>query len=107
MSTKYVSLLMYDLPMRTEKEIREYNRFRKNIIKKGYYQLQESVYIMNSNTKERIETVEKQLSLIIPKNSSVRTLLLTEDQFKKMKIISGEMTKGEVIARNERKLLEY
>ena len=62
---------------------------------------------MNSNTKERIETVEKQLSLIIPKNSSVRTLLLTEEQFKKMKIISGKMTKGEVIARNEKRLLEY
>ncbi len=107
MSTRYVGLLMYDFPMRTDEEIREYNHFRKNIIRKGYYQLQESVYIMNSNTKERIETVEKQLSLIIPKNSSVRTLLLTEEQFKKMKIISGKMTKGEVIARNEKRLLEY
>ena len=41
MSTRYVGLLMYDFPMRTDEEIREYNHFRKNIIRKGYYQLQE------------------------------------------------------------------
>ena len=39
---------MYDLPMQTEEELREYQRFRKNIIGKGYYQLQKSVYIINS-----------------------------------------------------------
>ncbi len=107
MSTKYIGLLMYDLPMTTEEEVRAYNYFRKNIIRKGYYQLQESVYIISSNTKERIETIEKQLSMIIPKNSSVRTILLTEEQFNKMKIISGEMTKGEKILRNKKSILEY
>ena len=45
--------------------------------------------------------------MIVPENSSVRTLILTEDQFKKMKILSGEITIGEKIIRKETKILEY
>ena len=74
---------MYDLPMQTEEELREYQRFRKNIIGKGYYQLQKSVYIINSNTKERIEKIEKELIMEVPRSSFVRSLILTEEQFKK------------------------
>ena len=89
MSINYIGLLMYDLPMQTEEELREYQRFRKNIIGKGYYQLQKSVYIINSNTKERIEKIEKELIMEVPRSSSVRSLILTEEQFKKIKVISG------------------
>lgn len=83
MSINYIGLLMYDLPMQTEEELREYQRFRKNIIGKGYYQLQKSVYIINSNTKERIEKIEKELIMEVPRSSFVRSLILTEEQFKK------------------------
>ncbi|RRD39663.1 CRISPR-associated endonuclease Cas2 [Leptotrichia sp. OH3620_COT-345] len=107
MSIKYIGLLMYDFPMQTDIEIKEYNNFRKMIIKKGYYQIQKSIYIMSSNTKERIETTEKQISVMIPKNSSVRTLLLTEEQFRKMKVLSGEITMGELILKNKNRILEY
>lgn len=106
MSINYIGLLMYDLPMQTEEELREYQRFRKNIIGKGYYQLQKSVYIINSNTKERIEKIEKELIMEVPRNSSVRSLILTEEQFKKIKVISGQITIGEIIVKKN-KILEY
>ena len=94
MSINYIGLLMYDLPMQTEEELREYQRFRKNIIGKGYYQLQKSVYIINSNTKERIEKIEKELIMEVPRSSSVRSLILTGEQFKKIKVISVQVTIG-------------
>ena len=106
MSINYIGLLMYDLPMQTEEELREYQRFRKNIIGKGYYQLQKSVYIINSNTKERIEKIEKELIMEVPRSSSVRSLILTEEQLKKIKVISGQITIGEIIVKKN-KILEY
>ena len=77
----------------------------KKLIEKGYYQLQKSVYIMRSKTKEKIELAEKQLSMLAPENSSIRSIILTEDQFQKMKILSGEVTIGERILNS--KILEF
>ncbi len=107
MSIKYIGILMYDFPMKTPRERKEYRRFRKYIIKKGYYQMQKSIYITGSATKEKIMLMEKHLIKTVPKQSSIRTLLLTEEQFKKMKILSGEMTLAEIIFRKRRRLLEF
>ena len=105
MSTEYIGLIMYDLPMQTDNEILRYKNFRKKLIEKGYHQLQKSVYIIRSKTKEKIELAEKQLSILAPENSSIRSIILTDEQFQKMKIISGEATMGEKISNS--KILEF
>lgn len=105
MSTEYIGLIMYDLPMQTDNEILRYKNFRKKLIEKGYYQLQKSVYIIRTKTKEKIELAEKQLSILVPENSSIRSIILTDEQFQKMKIISGEATMGEKISNS--KILEF
>ena len=105
MSIEYIGMIMYDLPMHTDNEILRYKNFRKKLIEKGYYQLQKSVYIMRSKTKEKIELAEKQLSILAPENSSIRSIILTDEQFQKMKIISGEATMGEKISNT--KILEF
>lgn len=105
MNTEYIGLIMYDLPMQTDNEILRYKNFRKKLIEKGYYQLQKSVYIIRSKTKEKIELAEKQLSILAPENSSIRSIILTDEQFQKMKIISGEATMGEKISNS--KILEF
>ena len=107
MSIEYIGLLMYDMPMQTDIEILEYKNFRKKLIEKGYYQLQKSVYIVRSKTKEKIELVEKQLTMLAPKNSSIRSIILTEEQFQKMKVISGDTTLGEKILNDKNKILEF
>ena len=83
MNTKYVGIILYDFPMQSQEDILEYRSFRKSIIGKGYYQLQESVYIVNSDTKEHIETIEKEVSIIASSRASIRSLILTEEQFKR------------------------
>ena len=105
MSIEYIGMIMYDLPMHTDNEILRYKNFRKKLIEKGYYQIQKSVYIMRSKTKEKIELAEKQLSMLAPENSSIRSIILTEDQFQKMKVLAGEVTMGEKISQN--KILEF
>lgn len=107
MSTEYIGMLLYDLPMKTAIDRRRYTRFHKALIGKGYYPIQESVYLLRSNTKEHILTVEKSLEIMIPHRSHVRSIILTVDQFKKMKILSGELTLGETIMRKDRQLLEF
>ena len=107
MSIEYIGLLMYDMPMQTDIEVLEYKNFRKKLIEKGYYQLQKSVYIVRSKTKEKIELAEKQLTMLAPKNTSIRSIILTEEQFQKMKVISGDTTLGEKILNDKNKILEF
>lgn len=105
MSIEYIGIIMYDLPMQTKNDLLRYKNFRKKLIEKGYYQLQKSVYIMKSKTKEKIELVEKQLTIIAPKNSSIRSIILTEEQFQKIKILVGDKTMGEKVLNN--RILEF
>lgn len=105
MSIEYIGIIMYDLPMQTKNDLLRYKNFRKKLIEKGYYQLQKSVYIMKSKTKEKIELVEKQLTIIAPKNSSIRSIILTEEQFQKIKILVGDKTVGEKVLNN--RILEF
>ena len=105
MSIEYIGIIMYDLPMQTKNDLLRYKNFRKKLIEKGYYQLQKSVYIMKSKTKEKIELVEKQLTIIAPKNSSIRSIILTEEQFQKIKILVGDKTIGEKVLNN--RILEF
>ena len=105
MSIEYIGIIMYDLPMQTKNDLLRYNNVRKKLIEKGYYQLQKSVYIMKSKTKEKIELVEKQLTIIAPKNSSIRSIILTEEQFQKIKILVGNKTMGEKVLNN--RILEF
>lgn len=107
MNINYVGILMYDFPMKTRKQRKEYTIFRKEIIRRGYYQIQKSIYIINTSTKEKLNVIEKQLAMLVSNNSSVRTLILTDDQFNKMKILSGELTFGEKILKKENRILEY
>ena len=107
MNINYVGILMYDFPMKTGKQRKEYTIFRKEVIRRGYYQIQKSIYIINTSTKEKLNVIEKQLAMLVPNNSSVGTLILTDDQFNKMKILSGELTFGEKILKKENRILEY
>lgn len=45
MNTHHIGLLIYDISIENENQRKEYTNFRKILLKTGYYQLQESVYI--------------------------------------------------------------
>lgn len=87
MNTKYVIVLLYDMPCTTKQEQRQYVKFNKYIKSIGFIMLQESVYIMNINNKERYGTIKRDLKLTAPNKSNIRSLLITTNLFEKMELI--------------------
>lgn len=83
-------LIMFDLPVVSSSERRDYTRFRKYLIKPGFLMLQESIYcklVMNAvSANQLIESIKKNK----PNNGNVICLKITEKQFSKMEYIVGE-----------------
>lgn len=94
-------LVFFDLPVLTEKDRREYRKFRKYLIKSGFLMIQESVYgklALNSSAGESIcEGVRKNK----PPAGLVQMLKVTEKQYSKMDIVVGEF-ETEVLDSDER-----
>ena len=91
MSIKFMRMLvLFDLPMETSQEKREYTKFRKYLIKSGFVMLQKSVYsrlVANANSASRIIDNIQQNK---PKSAEyVQVLCVTEAQFAKMVTIEG------------------
>ena len=97
-------IVFFDLPTVTSSDRREYRRFRKNLIKKGFCMMQESVYskiaLNGTVLKSYVESVKK----VSPPNGTVQILTVTERQFSKMEYVCGEKTSG-VIDSDERLLI--
>ena len=94
-------IVMFDLPVTTASDRREYTRFRKYLIKNGFLMMQESVYCklaQNSTAADLIVQNEKKNK---PISGLVQTLRITEKQFSRMEYIVGEKT-NEVLDSDER-----
>lgn len=95
---------MYDLPVLTMAQRREYTRFRKFLIKSGFVMQQESVYsklALNTTVAQRVaENVRKNK----PNEGLVQMLTITEKQYSRMELLTGE-TKSEVLQTDERMVI--
>ncbi len=94
-------LVFFDLPVETAADRRNYSRFRKFLIRKGFIMLQESVYckLLLNGTAQIImaEAIRKNK----PPRGLVQLLTVTEKQFSKMENIVGSFA-GNVIDSDER-----
>lgn len=84
------TFVMFDLPVLTAADRREYRRFRKFLVKSGFVMLQESVYSKLSLNATSAGTVENLIKLNAPKKGLVQLLTVTEKQYASMKYITGE-----------------
>ncbi len=82
--------IMFDLPVETSKERREYRQFLKFLLNEGYVRSQYSIYcklILNRGTlNHQIGKLKQHL----PTNGIVQTLIVTEKQFSDMAYLIGE-----------------
>lgn len=106
MNTNYIGLLMYDISVENEKQRKEYTNFRKRLLKTGYYQLQESVYICRYKYKDKMTNDLSLFKEIAPKNSNIRFILLTKQQFSSIEVISGEKSFIEKILTEKNYIVE-
>lgn len=83
-------ILFFDLPMETSASVREYNRFRKFLIKNGFQMLQKSVYIKLAITKAKADATIDQIKLNTPTKGNIEVLIITEKQFSAMITLLGD-----------------
>ena len=81
---------MFDLPVQTKEARREYRRFRKSLIQKGFTQLQFSVYARFFGSEERAAPYRKVMRTAVPPNGRVRMFSVTDTQFAKMESYYGK-----------------
>ena len=97
-------IVLFDLPVTTAAQRREYTRFRKFLLKSGFVMQQESVYsklALNTTVAQRIaENVRKSK----PNEGLVQMLTITEKQYSRMEILVGE-SNSEVLQSDEKMVI--
>lgn len=94
-------LVMFDLPVGTAGERREYARFRKYLIKNGYLMMQESIYCKLAQNSSVADALVDNLRKNKPDSGLVQVLKITEKQYEKMEFIVGEFS-SDVLDTDER-----
>lgn len=88
-------LVMFDLPVETKKERRDYSQFRKFLISDGYIMLQYSVYcrfcLNGFDVDKNIDRVKKNFH----ESGNIRILTVTENQFENMVLVAGSQREEE------------
>jgi CRISPR-associated protein Cas2 len=86
-------LVMFDLPVDTRTARRNYARFRKELLKDGFAQMQFSVYIRHCASEENADVHTQRVQRMLPPAGEVRILRITDKQFERMRIFWGRKRK--------------
>ena len=102
MSYRYMRIMvLFDLPVLTEKQRRDYREFRKYLLKAGFFMMQESVYCKLVQNAGVADVVQESIRKNKPGEALVQILRVTEKQFAKMEYVVGE-NKSLVLDTDER-----
>ena len=82
-------LVLYDLPVKSSENIREYTKFRKYLLKTGFIMMQESVYCKLALNTTVANAIIDNLRKNRPEAGLVQVLTMTEKQFQKIEFIVG------------------
>lgn len=91
------AMLIYDLPMIDEEDVKTYNKFRKDIIKCGFYMVQYSVYTKVLQNETSFNQLINKVKLFVPNKGHIIIFKITEKQFSNMIYLNGIQNKFETI----------
>ena len=83
-------ITLFDLPVISPEDRREYVKFRRFLIRNGFVMMQESVYTKIALNQTAINAVAENLRRNKPPKGLVQILIVTEKQFAKMELLIGE-----------------
>ncbi|USS84804.1 CRISPR-associated endonuclease Cas2 [Fructilactobacillus ixorae] len=83
-------IVMFDLPMDTSEDKRNYRKFRKELINEGFLMIQYSVYARVCVTKQSAQFTENRIKTFLPTRGLIQTLMVTEKQYNSMHFLVGE-----------------
>ena len=95
---------MFDLPVLTSKNMRDYRKFRKYLIRSGFLMLQESVYCKLAPNSVAADSIIDNIRKNKPPEGLVQALKITEKQFSKMEYVVGEK-RTDIIDSDERLII--
>lgn len=81
---------MFDLPVDSMENRRQYTRFRKVLLNKGFGMLQYSVYARHLSSEEAADSLKLALRTALPAEGQVRLIAVTDHQFGKMEVYFGK-----------------
>lgn len=96
--------MFFDLPVTTLAGRRQYNNFRKFLVKDGFFMMQESVYCKLANNQSSANAIIDQVKRNHPDQGLVQVLTVTEKQFANMEMIVGDK-KTDVVVSSERMII--
>ena len=94
-------MVLFDLPVLTNEDLKTYRQFRRFLLKSGFIMMQESVYcklVLNATVANAVIALVRKNK---PAEGIVQAFLLTEKQFSKIEIITGEY-KSDTLDTDER-----
>ena len=83
-------MVFFDLPTITPANRKDYSNFIKYLIKNGFIMMQESVYSKLALNSTVVNSIVNGIKNNKPPEGIVQIITLTEKQFSKMEIITGE-----------------
>ena len=90
MNYKFMRLMLFfDLPMLTDKDRREYNRFHKFLLRNGFIMMQKSVYTKLVINNVISLAVKQRVYNNLPADGIVELLEITENQFSRIEYLVG------------------
>lgn len=82
-------IVMFDLPVVTREDRKEYTRFRNCLLDYGFSMGQYSVYFRLVSSKERVEKFEKKLAEALPEHGEVQIITITDKQYANIRAFQG------------------
>ncbi len=102
MSYRYMRVIvMFDLPVLTAQNRREYTRFRKHLLKNGFLMMQESIYCKLAQNATAADGIVDNVRKNKPEKGLVQVMKITEKQYSKIECIVGK-NQSEVLDTDER-----
>lgn len=82
-------LVMFDLPMVSKAQKKEYVKFRNILMDNGFSMLQFSIYLRITRNHDDLEKYIKRIKNNLPKEGKVRCLSITDQQYLNMLVLLG------------------
>lgn len=91
--TTMVLFVLFDLPVKTKRDRKNYARFRKTLLEDGFSMIQYSVYIRFCLSEEIAGKHRRTVREALPPRGMVHMMTVTSRQFQKMENLVGAREK--------------
>lgn len=83
-------LVLFDLPVESLENKRDYRKFHKFLVKSGFMMLQESVYCKLALNQTVAQAVMASVRKERPSEGNIKMMVITEKQFARMEYLVGD-----------------